>query len=148
MARLEILNGKLYSDELHAPGYVWFRCADYGLPDNTMGKVGYHVVYCPLGKGFTGHEHVTDAMREDVRALYAAEKAASEKTEVEAVEAEKEAEAAEIEELKVVEVPAPAVAAFRKYAGSAERAWANEDERAWHLIRRYGEAIQVQGLAR
>lgn len=41
-----------------------------------------------------------------------------------------------------VEVPAEAVAAYRRYRGDAERAWEAEDERAWGLIRQYADAIE------
>lgn len=73
MPRIVIKDGKLFSDELAAPGYVWFRCADYpGLPDNTSHQTGYFGVYRPLSDvGFNGHEHVTDEMRADVEALHA-----------------------------------------------------------------------------
>lgn len=74
MDKVAILGGKVFNDELTSPGYVWFRCSDYpGLPDNTPDKIGYFAVYRPLSLHirFNGHEHITDAMREDAEALYA-----------------------------------------------------------------------------
>jgi hypothetical protein len=62
------------TDELFAPGCVRFDCKIWGLPDNTTGKTGWHVVYRPLAEGFgyKGHDLVTPAMREAVRAHYQA----------------------------------------------------------------------------
>ena len=78
------MTGKIYTDEIARPGYVWYRCADYHLPDNTKGKIGYHVVYRPLhAEGplsvrYEGWEAVTAQMIADTRAYYAAEDAAKE----------------------------------------------------------------------
>lgn len=64
-------NGNIGTDELTSPGYVWLSCDHYGLPDNTIGKVGYHVVYRPLcGNMYTGNELITDEIREEIRAHY------------------------------------------------------------------------------
>lgn len=66
----------IQTNELMQPGYVCFGCGHWGLPDNTIGKTGWHVVYRPLGSGYLGHDHVTDAMREAVRTHYDREQAA------------------------------------------------------------------------
>ena len=73
MTAIGVEDGKLFCNELAAPGYVWFRCADYpGLPDNTTHQTGYFGVYRPLGDvKFNGHEHVTAEMRADAEALHA-----------------------------------------------------------------------------
>lgn len=68
-------NDKIGTDEMMSPGYVWYRCADYNLTDNTAGGVGYHVVYHPLRDGAEG---VTDEMRADTREHYAMVKAQDE----------------------------------------------------------------------
>lgn len=58
-----------------------------------------------------------------------------------------EAEAARLARLKEVRVPDDAVAAFQRYKGNADRAWEQADERGCMLIRHYGEAIELQGIA-
>jgi hypothetical protein len=66
----------IWTDELHAPGYVWLSVAVYALPDNTRGQTGYHCVYRPLALHpdgrpvYTGNAEITDAMRADIRAYY------------------------------------------------------------------------------
>jgi len=68
--------GDIWTDETFSPGYVWFRCATYDLPDNTAGAIGYHSVYRPLATNqYAGHELVTDRMRSDLRVYYAAQEA-------------------------------------------------------------------------
>jgi len=65
----------IHTDEINSPGYVWFRCDVYDLPDTTMGQIGYHVCYRPLcGDMYRGNELVTDRMRQDLRAYYAEQK--------------------------------------------------------------------------
>lgn len=49
--------------------------------------------------------------------------------------------------LRAIAVPPEALGAFRRYDGNDERAWEAEDETAWSLIRRFGDAIEAQGLA-
>ncbi|MFA5379260.1 MAG: hypothetical protein WC455_26125 [Dehalococcoidia bacterium] len=64
-------DGRIMTSELTSPGYVWYRCDAYGLPDNTMGKIGYHAVYRPLCKpDYIGTEVVTDQMMIDTREHY------------------------------------------------------------------------------
>lgn len=54
-------------------GYVWMDCEHYSLPDNSQGKIGYHVFYRPLcGTMYKGNETVTESMMNDIRAHYAA----------------------------------------------------------------------------
>jgi rubrerythrin len=65
-------NGNIRTSELTSPGYVWYRCERYGLNDNTMGKIGYHVCYRPLaGTMYQGNEVVTDEMAQHTREHYA-----------------------------------------------------------------------------
>jgi hypothetical protein len=68
-------DGRIGTDEIMSPGYVWYRCNAYTLPDNTMGKIGYHVIYRPLCRDmkekYQGHEVVTDQMMIDAREHYA-----------------------------------------------------------------------------
>ena len=47
-----------------------------------------------------------------------------------------------------VSVPEPAIDAYRRYGGDAERAWADEETVAYDLLRKYGKAIEDRGLAR
>lgn len=57
----------------------------------------------------------------------------------------KEAEQAKaLETMRQAEVPAEAIDAYNQYAGSSEKAWEAEDERAWALIERWGKYIEVQ----
>jgi len=66
----ETHNGAIKTSAL-APDSVWYSCDVYNLPDNTVGCIGYHVVYRPLCKPYyTGTEVVTDKMMEDTRAHY------------------------------------------------------------------------------
>ena len=64
-------------DGLLSPGYVSLHCETYGLPDNTMGQIGYHVVYRPLAlhpngtPQYQGNDLLTDAMRDDIKAVVA-----------------------------------------------------------------------------
>ena len=60
-------DGAIKTNETMSPGYVWYKCSVYDLPDNTTGGVGYHVVYLPLRNG-TGV--VTDQMMTDTREHY------------------------------------------------------------------------------
>ena len=73
-----VTDNGIATDELFSPGYVRFDCEVWGLPDNTMGKTGWHVVYRPLVDGYAGHELVTPEMRAAVRVHYAAQRAAKE----------------------------------------------------------------------
>lgn len=43
---MEILthNNSVSSNTL-TPGYISYKCDVYGLPDNTMGEVGWHTCY-------------------------------------------------------------------------------------------------------
>ena len=41
-------------------------------------------------------------------------------------------------------VPTEAHVAYDRYQGSSDRAWDVDDEQAWYLIRRYGDAIEYQ----
>ena len=50
-------------------------------------------------------------------------------------------------ELLAEVVPDDALDAYRRYGGSAERAWEREDETAYALIGRWDLAIEAQGLA-
>ena len=82
----------IHTDEIHSPGYVWFRCDVYNLPDTTAGQIGYHVCYRPLcGDMYQGNELVTEQMREDLRAYYTEQK----RLEEERKQAQREAEHAE-----------------------------------------------------
>ena len=64
-------DGAIKTNETMSPGYVWYKCSVYNLPDNTMGGVGYHVVYRPLCKpDYQGAEVVTDQMMADTREHY------------------------------------------------------------------------------
>ena len=64
-------DGKIGTDRL-SPDYVWFRCSDYNLPNNTMGKIGYHCIYRPMCRpDYAGTELVTDQMIADAREHYA-----------------------------------------------------------------------------
>ena len=56
-------------------------------------------------------------------------------------------DAARLADLKAIEIPAQAVAAFRRFGGDFDAAWESEDETAASLIRRYGAAIEAQGIA-
>ena len=58
-----------------------------------------------------------------------------------------EAEQARLARLKETRVPDDAIAAFRRHKGNADRAWEQDDERGCMLIRHYGEAIELQGIA-
>lgn len=74
-------DGKIGTDELFSPGHVWFRCSDYNLPDNTMGKTGYHCVYRPMCRpDYIGTEVVTDQMIADTKGHYDIIKAQDEET--------------------------------------------------------------------
>lgn len=69
---------RIFTDDIVSPGYVWLRCEYYSLPDNTQGSIGYHCVYRPLAVHpngmpmYLGNEAITEAMRTDIRAYYAA----------------------------------------------------------------------------
>jgi hypothetical protein len=66
------MSDDIRTNNLSAPGYVWFSCDRYGLPDNTAGKIGYHVTYRPLcGARYKGNELVTERMRADYRTYLA-----------------------------------------------------------------------------
>lgn len=52
-------------------------------------------------------------------------------------------EAAE-KELKETEIPVEAVKAYNQYHGDAEKAWENENETAWALIRKWSPYIEAQ----
>ena len=58
-------DGAIKTDETMSPEYVWYKCSVYNLPDNTMGGIGYHIVYRPLCKS-----DVTDQMMTDTREHY------------------------------------------------------------------------------
>lgn len=60
----------------------------------------------------------------------------------------REAEARRQEGLLEVEVPADALAAYRRHQGDDVAAWGDEDETGAALIRMYADAIEAQGLAR
>lgn len=49
--------------------------------------------------------------------------------------------------LRSMAVPAAALAAYARYEGDPDRAWDEEDEGSWSLIRSYAEAIEEQGLS-
>ena len=57
------------------------------------------------------------------------------------------ADAAGLADLRAIEIPAQAVAAFRRFGGDFDAAWESEDETAASLIRSYGAAIEAQGIA-
>lgn len=64
-------NGSIGTDDIGSDGYVWYRCDVYNLPDNTAGKIGYHVIYRPLCRpDYKGTEVVTDQMMDDTREHY------------------------------------------------------------------------------
>ena len=65
-------NGNIMTDDLVSPGYVFYRCSAYNLPDNTMGNVGYHVCYRPLcGDMYVGNDLVTTEMIQHTKEHYA-----------------------------------------------------------------------------
>ena len=41
---------RIMTDPIGSPDYVWFDCRFYGLPDNTQGGIGYHVIYRPVAQ--------------------------------------------------------------------------------------------------
>jgi hypothetical protein len=51
-----------------------------------------------------------------------------------------------VAKLKAIEVPESARVAYEKYRGDADSAWDASDESAWALIRKYSDAIEVQGM--
>lgn len=63
-------DGTVKTNETFSPGYVWFRCDAWGLPDNTTGKVGWHVIYRPLVPLYAP-AGVTDEMRAATEKHYA-----------------------------------------------------------------------------
>lgn len=138
---------KIKTDETFCPGYVWFDCNYYGLPDNTAGEIGYHSTYRPLcGNMYTGNELVAEQMQADLREFYVSQEAIK----VAADKAKSEATLAEIrespKEARKIKVPAIAIAAYNTYKGNAERAWEAEDEQAYSLINQYRDAIEAQGM--
>lgn len=90
MAKFETHGGTIFTNESTSPGYVWFSCAEYGLPDNTMGKIGFHSRYRPLCDNYQAKEEglVSDDLKALVSAHYAEERAAED--EARRVRAERE----------------------------------------------------------
>ena len=60
-------NGKVKTDTL-LPGFVWFSCEEYNVPDNTKGQ-GFCCVTRPQSTDSTyeGHEHLTPQMVIDAK---------------------------------------------------------------------------------
>lgn len=80
-------DGTVKTNELTQPGYVSFRCDAWGLDDNTMGKIGWHVEYRPLCGDYQHDCEITEAMATAVREHYAAQQATEDATQA-TVEAE------------------------------------------------------------
>jgi hypothetical protein len=73
--------------------------------------------------------------------------AADQKRDAERKQQQADAAAKYQAELKATVVPADALAAYRRYRGDDEKAWEQSDEGAWADIRKYRDAIELQGLA-
>jgi hypothetical protein len=61
-----------------------------------------------------------------------------------AEEAARPAKEAKEKELKETEIPAEAIKAYNHYHGSADKAWEDENETAWALIRKWTPYIEAQ----
>jgi len=96
---------------------------------------------------FPGHDNtlfwVTDADWD----LLLAETAQMDEMDRQRQSARDATEARRVAELRAVDVPADALAVFRRFHGDEDLAWKSEDESAAGMIRLYGAAIEAQGLA-
>ena len=126
MAQFESPDLGITTDSMFSPGYVFFASAHWGLPDDTVGNVGLHVVYRPLCEGYSGHEHVTDAMRDAVRDHYARECAADEAAEQARMAAARARHERRMAVLNAI--PADAAAELQAAQIANERLWAGINE--------------------
>lgn len=73
-------NGTIASDETFAPGTIRFSCKAYNLPDNTMGKTGWHCIYRPCNPTYSPDtpENLKTLAREHMAEVEVTEKAEAE----------------------------------------------------------------------
>lgn len=127
-------DGTVKTKELSSPGYVWFKCARWGVNDNTTGQIGWHVEYRPLAAGYKRGCEITDAMRLAVEEHYAEQQAIEQRAEDERkARFDREHEAA----MQAAPLPANVARLVNRY-GSSEKAWESEDEGAWAALRQHG----------
>jgi hypothetical protein len=102
----------------------------------------------PVGGSYNGHENYLWLLSDADRDLLLAETATLDARDSARRAANEIAETDRLAALRAVVVPPEALAAFQRFQGDADAAWESGDhEGAAALIRRYGDAIEAQGLA-
>lgn len=100
----------------------------------------------PAWGQFPGHGNILSLVSDADWDLLVAETTEQDRLDAARTAQHAERDTAHLAGLRAVAVPAEAIAAFRRYSGCAEAAWEDADEDAASLIRRYGNAIEAQGI--
>lgn len=135
------LDGKYIDKASFEPSIIEGICYSHKMWDKVKAQGGYAKLGDKVILKKESYElmmaAIAEAKTEDVEdqeiAQFEAKKAAKET-----------ARLAKVEEMKQVNIPLYAIEAYNQYDGSSEKAWEDEDETAWALIKKWAPYIEEQ----